>query len=165
MDRIASFQIVSQEQFQLAMDKNDLVFSEDIYHEILLPKRATEGSAGYDFYAPFTFTLAPGESLFIPTGIRAEIARGWVLMLFPRSGLGIKYQLQLDNTVGVIDSDYYFAENEGHIMTKITNHSSRSLTIEKGQGFVQGVFLPFGITVDDNAQEKRIGGFGSTTKK
>ena len=86
-------------------------------------------------------------------------------MLFPRSGLGIKYQLQLDNTVGVIDSDYYFAENEGHIMTKITNHSNKVLTVEKGQGFVQGVFLPFGITVDDDAQEKRVGGFGSTTKK
>lgn len=79
----------------------------DIYDNISLPKRATKGSAGYDFFAPFDFSLNAGETILIPTGIRAEITDGWFLALFPRSGLGFKYRLQLDNTVGIIDSDYF----------------------------------------------------------
>ena len=101
----------------------------------------------------------------MPTGIRARIADGWVLCLFPRSGLGFKYRLQLNNTVGVIDSDYYRSDNEGHIFCKITNDSreGKTLSVKAGEGFVQGIFLPFGITEDDASTEKRNGGFGSTT--
>src|SRR5690606_15181129 len=86
-----------------------------IYERIKMPKRATIGSAGYDFFSPLTFTLAPGETIKIPTGIRAFIEEGWVLKCYPRSGLGFKYRLQLNNTVGIIDSDYYDSDNEGHI--------------------------------------------------
>ena len=90
----------------------------------------------------------------------------YVLMLFPRSSLGFKYRLQLNNTVGIIDSDYYGAENEGHIFARITNDTNEGKTavIAKGQGFMQGVFVPFGITIDDNADKERTGGLGSTTK-
>jgi dUTP pyrophosphatase len=131
-----------------------------------LPKRATIGSAGYDFYSPLTFSLAPGETIKIPTGIRAEINEGWVLMLYPRSGLGFKYRVQLNNTVGIIDSDYFYSDNEGHIFIKITNDSNegKTVTVEVGQGFAQGLFMPFGITVDDEVSAMRNGGFGSTTK-
>ena len=86
-------------------------------------------------------------------------------MLFPRSGLGFKYRLTLDNTVGVIDSDYFNADNEGHIFIKMTNCGEKSLTVEKGKAFAQGVFLPFGITVDDCCENERTGGFGSTDKR
>ena len=79
------------------------------------PKRATSGSAGYDFYAPCGISLKPGETVKVLTGIRARIDEGWVLTLYPRSGLGFRYRLQLNNTVGVIDSDYYGSDNEGHI--------------------------------------------------
>ena len=90
-----------------------------------------------------------------------------MLQIFPRSSLGFKFRLQLDNTVGIIDSDYYFAKNQGHIMIKITNNSKENKTVEikAGEAFAQGVFIPFGITVDDNATEQRTGGFGSTTSK
>ena len=137
-----------------------------VYEDIIFPKRATVGSAGYDFFAPVDITLAPGETITVPTGIRAKINEGYVLLVFPRSGLGFKYRLQLDNTIGVIDADYYGAKNEGHIMIKITNDTkeNRTLTIPKGTGFAQGIFMPFGITVDDNASEIREGGMGSTTK-
>ena len=137
-----------------------------MYANLQLPKRATKGSAGYDFYAPFDITLNPGETIKIPTGIRASMEDGWVLKLYPRSGLGFKFRLQLNNTVGIIDSDYYHSSNEGHIFAKITNDSNegRIVEIKKNTGFIQGIFLEYGITYDDMVDDIRDGGFGSTTK-
>ena len=162
MKKIAKFEKVSLSQF--ASDWN-APSAEEVYNEIKLPRRATKGSAGYDFYAPQSFTLAPGETIKIPTAIRAKINEGWVLNIYPRSGLGFKFRLQLDNTVGIIDSDYYNSSNEGHIMIKMTNNSleGKSVTVEKGNAFAQGVFLEYGITTDDDAYAIRDGGFGSTT--
>ena len=159
--RIAKFEKVSQEEFLKACD------SLEVYNDIKLPKRATIGSAGYDFYAPFDITLAPGETIKIPTGIRVQMEVNYVLKLYPRSGLGFKYRLQLNNTVGIIDSDYYYSDNEGHIFAKITNDSNegKTFTINKGEGFMQGIFIEYGITIDDDTTEIRNGGFGSTTKK
>ena len=135
--------------------------------KIDLPRRATRGSAGYDFFAPAGFELKPGETILLPTGVRARMDEGWVLMLYPRSGLGFKYRLQLNNTVGVIDSDYFGAKNEGHIMLKLTNDSNegRVLSVRAGEAVAQGVFMPFGVTVDDDATAQREGGFGSTSGK
>lgn len=171
MQRIAKFHKVSMEQFMEAYKDDFHEYTqteiEDMYEKISLPKRATTGSAGYDFFAPFSFTLEPGKTIKIPTGIRAEMKEDWVLKLYPRSGLGFKYRLQLNNTVGIIDSDYFYSDNEGHIFAKITNDSNegKSLTVEAGTGFMQGIFLEYGITTDDDASEVRNGGFGSTTKK
>ena len=133
---------------------------------VKMPKRATVGSAGYDFYAPFDIELKPGETVKVPTGIRAKISEGWVLTIYPRSGLGFKYRLQLNNTVGIVDADYYGSSNEGHIYIKITNdtNENRVVKIKEGEGFAQGIFLPFGVTEDDEVTEIRDGGFGSTTK-
>ena len=91
----------------------------------------------------------------------------WVLKCYPRSGLGFKFRLQLNNTVGIIDSDYYYSDNEGHIFSKITNDSKEGKTVEikAGEGFMQGIFTEYGITLDDDATEIRNGGFGSTTKR
>ena len=167
MQKIAKFSKVSYQQFQEGwQDTFDQPAEQAVYDAIKLPARATVGSAGYDFFSPLTFSLAPGETINIPTGIRAEIQNGWVLQCYPRSGLGFKYRLQLNNTVGIIDSDYYYSDNEGHIFAKITNDSKegKSVTVEAGQGFMQGIFMPFGITVDDETAEIRNGGFGSTTK-
>lgn len=161
MERIAKFYLVSKKQFCADYDGPG---AETVYETLKLPKRATAGSAGYDFYAPVDVELLPGEGVKLPTGIRAEIAEGWVLLLFPRSSLGFKYRLQMDNTTGVIDSDYFGAENEGHIFVKLTNDGDKPLRVEAGQGLFQGIFVPFGITADDDAAEKRVGGMGSTTK-
>ncbi len=165
--RIARFEIVSFEQFKSSFDNLSEVEIKNIYDNLKLPKRATKGSAGYDFYAPFKITLKPGETVKVPTGIRAYMELNWVLKLYPRSGLGFKYRLQLNNTVGIIDSDYYYSDNEGHIFAKITNDSNEGKTveIEAGTGFMQGIFVEYGITFDDDASEIRNGGFGSTTKK
>lgn len=161
MIKVAKFYKISKENY-LSVRGN----SEEEFENIKLPARATVGSAGYDFYAPYDFTLNAGESVKIPTGIRAEITQGWALLIYPRSGLGFKYRLQLDNTVGIIDSDYFYSDNEGHIFIKITNDSreEKVLTVKCGEAFAQGIFMPFGITEDDDVKDIRNGGFGSTTK-
>ncbi len=169
MRRIAKFHKVSLEQFLEAMKDNFPEYTDedikDIYDAIELPRRATKGSAGYDFFAPFAFSLPAGATIKIPTGIRVEMEPDWVLKLYPRSGLGFKYRLQLNNTVGIIDSDYFYSDKEGHIMTKLTNDSreGKTLDVSVGMGFMQGIFLEYGVTVDDNAEGIRNGGFGSTT--
>lgn len=165
----AKFSKVSYKQFEEAMlDDFDLTKEEikAIYDNLKLPRRATKGSAGYDFYTPVQILLKPGETLKVPTGIRCEMNPRWVLMIYPRSGLGFKFRLQLNNTVGVIDSDYFYSDNEGHIFIKITNDSNENKTVDvaPGQGFAQGIFMQYGLVEDDDVTEERNGGFGSTTK-
>lgn len=199
---VGAFEKVSYEQF-----KKDLVeganlrnLSEEdlrsIYDGIMLPKRATEGSAGYDFFLPYTpMIMGSDKYVKIYTGVKCRIEPGWALFLYPKSGIGSKYGVSLRNTVGVVDSDYYFAKNEGHIIINLisdeingvynedivhikrldendskkeTEHINEySLTyLQKGKGFVQGIFMPFGVTEDDEnvSKDERIGGFGSTSK-
>lgn len=158
MQKIAQFFKVSETEFYKSGTKEE-------YDAIILPKRATVGSAGYDFFAPKEFSLLPNETIKIATGVRVKIDAGWVLKIYPRSSLGFKYRLNLNNTVGIIDSDYYFAENEGHIFIKMTNCGDKPLTVEKGKAFAQGIFLEYGITVDDECDALRTGGLGSTDKK
>ena len=156
---IAKFTRVSEAQYAEAMaDREGFLPLEDIP----LPKRATKGSAGYDFVSPLEVTVPAGGSVLIPTGIRAEMEPGWVLMLFPRSSLGFRHALRLSNTVGVIDSDYAFAKNEGHIMVKLRNPLSEPVTIGRGDRFCQGVFLPYGTAEEEENFAVRVGGFGST---
>ena len=167
MNCIAHFEFVSYEQFQRDYNSAYPSFSDScssIYTQLQLPRRATSGSAGYDFFAPFSFSVTPQQSILIPTGVRASIQHGWVLLLFPRSSLGFKYRFQLDNSVGVIDSDYYGAANEGHIFLRMTNdnHNGKSLSVQQGEAIAQGIFLPFGVTDDDHSDCIRTGGFGST---
>ena len=164
MKAVAKFEKVSFEQFKKDWDLDGDAVS--VYEQIKLPARATTGSAGYDFFAPCEIKLAPGETVKIPTGIRAKIDDGYVLSLYPRSGLGFKFRLQLNNTVGIIDSDYYNSDNEGHIFIKITNDgkNDKTLKIKKGEAFAQGIFFPYFLTDDDNVTEIRTGGIGSTNK-
>jgi dUTP pyrophosphatase len=164
--RVARFEKVSINQYLESFDNKSEEEIKEIYDYIQLPKRATKGSAGYDFYAPFDITLAPGETIKIPTGIRVYMLDNYVLTLYPRSGLGFKYRLQLNNTVVIIDSDEYNSSNEGHIFAKITHDSNegKTLHIDKNTGFMQGIFVEYGITFDDDALGIRNGGFGSTTK-
>ena len=166
MKKIAKFEKVSFEEFKKAFDNKSVEEIQKIYDEIKLPKRATLGSAGYDFYTPISFTLAPNETIKIPTGIRCEMKIGWVLSLYPRSGLGFKYRVQLNNTVAIIDSDYYYSDNEGHIFVKLTNASNEDKTVilNVGDGFCQGIFTEYGITEDDDTEGIRNGGFGSTSQ-
>ena len=168
---ISKFEKVSFEQF-----KNDMIdnfghmipnieqFIANAYNNIQLPKRATKGSAGYDFFAPFDINIPAADSIIIPTGIRCKIRENFFLSVYPRSGLGFKYRAGLDNTVGIIDSDYYDAPNEGHILIKIHHGLNETVTIETGKAFAQGIFTEYGYSVDDDTDGERIGGFGSTSE-
>ena len=134
----------------------------DTYDGIKLPKRATAKSAGYDFFAPTKLTVAPNETVTVATGIRALMPDSWCLMIFPRSGLGFKYKLRLNNTVGIIDADYADSDNEGHIFIRMTNESDKQLEIEQGSAFAQGIFVQYLLTEDDDTTATRNGGLGST---
>lgn len=167
------FETVSFEQFRDDMiaafdeyDNSNQSINEiiDMYNDITTPSRSTKNSAGYDFRSPFHFYLKPGESIMIPTGIRAYMPENMVLMIYPRSGLGTKFNTCLANTVGIVDSDYFHADNEGHIHIKFVNNGNKTVTIEQGQAFVQGVFTKYYTTADDVANGVRNGGFGSTNK-
>lgn len=167
MQKVGNFEKVSFEQFATAMKEEFGIGEAEakmMYDLIDLPVRATTGSAGYDFKSPINFTLAPGFSVKIPTGIRVKIDEGWWLCCAPRSGLGCKYRMQLDNTIGVVDSDYYNSDNEGHIYAKITNDSkeNKDLVVWMGDRFMQTIFIPYGITYSDAAEGVRNGGWGST---
>lgn len=169
MKRVAKFEKVSWEQFledwrDTFGNEQDQAKIQGIYDRIRFPRRATAGSAGYDFFLTLPIVLRPGESIKVPTGIRARMDVNWVLQIYPRSGLGFKYRLQMNNTVGIIDSDYFYSDNEGHIFIKILNDSREEKTLElaEGMAFAQGIFMEYGITEDDDVTESRNGGFGST---
>ena len=166
----AHFEKVSFEQFlkdcKALQESGALIFSgeEEIrqyYEMIQLPRRAEPGSAGYDFYMPFpaVFTIAAPTTL--PTGVRVILDPGQFLMCVPRSGLGFKYGMRLRNSVGVIDESYAFADNEGHIMAKITTEDP--FTLKTGDRFMQGIIMNYNIVNDDDPiGSGRTGGFGST---
>ena len=166
---VARFEKVTIEQF--INDVNNQIEStgnldlNDIYKSIVLPYRKTKGSAGHDFVAPFDIVLQPGETIVIPTGIRCIIDNGYVLDLFPRSGQGFTYRLRLNNTVGIIDEDYYFSDNEGHIMIKLSNEGDKVFKCDKGKAFCQGIFHEYFIAEgNENPETLRNGGMGSTDK-
>ena len=173
MEKVAEFYKISFNQFEKDYRKlfpeNQITNEQlkEMFENIKLPKRATTGSAGYDFYLPFDITLKAGEEITIPTGIRFKGRPDYALFIFSRSGLGTRNRLQLNTAVSVIDSDYYYSDNEGHMMYRVihdTRDSSAIFSLEAGKGFLQGVFVPYGITESDSASGVRNGGFGSTTK-
>ena len=167
MERIAKFEKISRQQ--MLRDAQTFLWGaagvpdlNDVYDNIQLPKRATRGSAGYDFYAPTDLIIMPDLATVVPTGIRCIIEEGWFLAMFPRSGSAFKYGLSLANTVGIIDSDYSHAGNEGHILLKL--QTKQRIEFKRGDRIAQGIFLPYGVTVDDEAEGERHGGFGSTNE-
>lgn len=181
-NRVAKFEKVSFTQFSkdcidtFKMDfENATVESKNLfesyvktwYDNIKIPTRATMGSAGYDFIAYRDLTIPFGQTVKIPTGIRAIMDSGYVLQCYPRSSHGFKYGIELSNSVGIIDEDYAYGDNGGHIFIKLVNKDDtigKDVDICNGEAFCQGIFVKYGITIDDNANGKRNGGLGSTNK-
>lgn len=170
---VGQFELISEKEFKKCVN-DACIFNEDYdaicnsyYREkdSFLPTRSTAGSAGYDFKAFRDYTILPKSEILIHTFVKCKIKPGWMLAMFPRSGLGFKYGVRLSNTVGIIDSDYYGCEgNEGHIMCKLVNPSDKRIEIHRGDKYCQGIFIPYGITLNDSQDQKstRSGGFGST---
>lgn len=176
MKTVARFEKVSFEQFKEACIKTGRFNTYDkylrlIYDNIKLPTRSTKRSSGYDFYLPgdCPSILVKGESTLIPTGIRCVFLEdGYDLSIYPRSGMGFKYRVHLDNTVGIIDNDYFESDNEGHIMIKLScdPRQDAEVVINPGDKFAQGIIREFFLAEGDNEVEKadRDGGMGSTGK-
>ena len=166
------FEVVSFEQFKkdwmtVFEDEywdtpEDAEEIKDIYNDIKLPSRSSTGSAGYDIFSPVSFYIKPGESIMIPTGIRVYMPQDMVFMIYPRSGLGTKHRFIPCNLTGVVDSDFYYSDNEGHIHMKMANDSDHVVTIDAGKAFCQGVFTKYYTVYGDNVSKKRNGGFGSS---
>lgn len=157
------FEKISENQYSIDTEN----FNAVAYESIKLPHRATKHSAGYDIYSTLDFTLNPGDSIKLPTGIKVSLDNNKFLMILPRSSLGFNYRLHLDNTAGIIDADYYNnPNNEGHFWIKLTNDSrdGNILNVRKGDSIAQGIILEYTIVADDNTDEIRSGGLGSTTK-
>lgn len=168
MKRVAEFEKISLKQFQKDWidtfgNKGTDIITE-IYNNIKLPRRATTGSAGHDISIPFDINIASGDKLKIPTGIRCKMNDDYVMLIFPRSSLGIKKGLVILNTIPVVDSDYYNADNEGHIFICIKNTSNEVMKLSSGDNIVQAIFVNFGVADMDNIGTKRTGGIGSTSK-
>ena len=153
------FEKVSLEEFSKYYDRS-------LYGEFSLPKRMSQNSAGYDFFAIEDFTIKPGEIKKIPTGYKATFGSDEVLFLLVRSSMGFKYNIRMTNQVGVIESDYYNnIDNEGHIFVSLQNEGDKDFKVNKGDAYAQGIFMKFLLVDEDNATDIRMGGIGSTNKK
>lgn len=170
MQKVAKFEKVSKEQFigdfsetfPINGEPIDKKIIELIYNDIQLPKRSTKDSMGYDIHSTLSFTLNPKESIKIPTGLRCKMEEGWGMFIMARSGIGFKYFARTANIIPVIDGDYYYSDNEGHIWIKIRNEGNIVWKVKESDKIAQAIFVPYGITYDDNVNTIRNGGFGST---
>ena len=130
--------------------------------EIKLPTRATEHSAGYDFYSPMDVVIQPNEMAMIWTDVKAHMYYDNALLIIPRSSMG-KHPIMISNTVGLIDSDYYSNEStDGNIGFRLFNLGTTAYEIKAGDRIGQGIFVKYGTIKDDAASGTRSGGFGST---
>lgn len=144
----------------------------NIWENIKLPKRATVGSAGYDFFMPKEIILYPGQTMMIPTAMKwnqkseNDVSYKYFLAIYPRSSLGRDYSLREPNTVSIIDADYYGnTKNDGHIFITLKNEgTSGPCVIKQDMAYAQGIIQRFFLTEDDTTSDVRKGGFGSTDK-
>ena len=160
------FEIVKRECFEKDSARCGFTQWDEAYDKIELPKRQTEHSAGYDFSTPYKITLWPNERVKIPTGIKAKMDKGEFLMMAIRSSIGINKKVLLSNGIAIIDGDYYGNEdNDGDIHLALWNTTGRAISFEAGTRLVQGLFVKFGVTEDDDASGERTGGMGSTGRE
>lgn len=158
------FEQISQKQWD--DDFGDILEMHQVdYPKHQLPKRGSKNSAGYDFFSPINEIVPAHGTAKIPTGVKVYMQPDEVLMIYPRSSIGFKTNIRLSNTTEVIDSDYYNnSDNEGHMWIKFYNPTDEDYHIFIGDKIAQGIFTKFLVTDDDNADQDRTGGLGSTGK-
>lgn len=156
------FEIISINQFN-----KDFKNIDTKYEDIIIPKRSTKFSAGYDFYMPYDLTVKKNEVVLIPTGIKVMLNSDEFLGIYIRSSLGFKYNLRMCNQVGIIDSDYYNnPSNEGHIFVKLKNEGDNDIILKKYDRYVQGIIQKYYIVDNEKEVEDiRFGGIGSSGRR
>lgn len=132
--------------------------------DIPLPAYETEHAAGMDLRAAVTapVTIAPGERMVVPTGLRIALPEGYEAQVRPRSGLAMKHGISMVNTPGTIDADY-----RGEIRVILINHGQEAFVIERGDRIAQMIVAPVSraawIETDGLDETARgAGGFGHT---
>ena len=136
---------------------------------INLPIRKTKYSAGYDIEAAEDVIIPSFKKgtkpTLVKTGLKAYMQDDEMLLLYNRSSNPKKKGLIMANSVGVIDKDYYGnPDNDGHFMFAFYNIKEEDIEIKKGEAIGQAIFEKYLVVDNDNAEGKREGGFGSTTK-
>lgn len=156
------FEVISINQFN-----KDFKDTDTKYDDIIIPKRSTKFSAGYDFYMPYDLTVKKNEVVLIPTGIKVMLNSDEFLGIYIRSSLGFKYNLRMCNQVGIIDSDYYNnPSNEGHIFVKLKNEGDNDIILKKYDRYVQGIIQKYYIVDNEKEVEDiRSGGIGSSGRR
>lgn len=153
------FEKISEKQFNIDVKDGN-------YMDIILPERKTKSSAGYDFHLIKDITLAPNQTMRIPLGVKVFMPENEYLGIYIRGSVGFKFNVRLCNQVGIIDSDYYNnPDNEGHMWIAIHNHGQEASKMKKGESIAQGIFATYNIASNDNVDNERTGGFGSTNKE
>lgn len=128
----------------------------------IMPTRKTKYSAGYDLYLPVNVNIPPNCIVTVPLKIKAYMQNDEVLMIHIRSSLSL-HGIMLQNSVGVIDSDYYNnKENGGNISLLLYNTGNTPFMVNKGTRVAQGVFVKYLVADTGNTDSERIGGLGST---
>lgn len=153
---------ISYKQFEKDLGEYN---SREYYDSLSIPIRHTKNAAGYDFHAPFPFTLNPGEIIKMPTGIKVIMEDDELFMIVDRSSTGFNYNIRICNQVGIIDADYYNNEkNEGHMLIAFQNEGLKPWFVEKGDRVAQGIFIKY-LVVDneENTTNARTGGIGNTS--
>lgn len=154
------FEKINKKQFEKDFKNYDVN-----YDDIKLPERRTLKSAGYDFYLPYDFTIEPNQTIIIPTGIKVKMNDDEFLGIYIRGSVGFKYNIRMCNQVAIIDADYFENDtNDGHMYVRIQNEGDKDISFKKGDRIVQGIFQKYLLTIDDNVNNYRHGGFGSTNK-
>ena len=132
----------------------------------ILPTYGSPEAAGADLYACLDekITIAPGESVYVPTGLSMEIPKGYAGLIYARSGMACKRGLAPANKVGVIDSDY-----RGEFIVVLHNHGNQAQTVDHGERIAQLVITPVLTPIFEEVDalsdtERSGGGFGSTGK-
>lgn len=134
-----------------------------VREDVELPAYATDGAAAMDLRAAQEVTLAPGQKAMVPTGIAIELPGPmYVALMFPRSSLGVKYDLAFTNGVGVIDSDY-----RGELSVHLLNRGTQPVTLQKGERIAQLAVVPVVQAQVEEADSlsptsRGTGGWGST---
>jgi len=159
------FEVIKKEVF-ISQCQFDEKYCLKLYEGIKLPHRKTKNSAGHDIYTYKELVINPNETIVVPTGVKAYMCQDEWLAIYIRSSFGFKYNIRLMNQVGVIDSDYYSnPDNDGHILVALQNHGKKKRVINEGEAFAQGVFQKYLISEDDNVNNMRKSGIGSTDEE
>lgn len=168
-----SFTLSSEDCMQVNIYAKPYQIKVELTNKDCMPTYSSEEAAGLDMRANITdragfIVLTPGSSTSFDLGCKVQIPKGWCGIVLPRSGLGRTYKVKLDNTIGLIDSDY-----RGVIGVAITNTGNKDLIIEHGMRICQMTIIPHlgnhnaDVVLVDSLEESARGenGWGSSGTK